>query len=171
MKFRKKPVVIEAEQWFPDKPVEGVSLLSEMSSVPMIKHGAIANLTSEVLSVFGYIETLEGGHLVTPGDWIVTGVQGEKYPVKPGIFSATYDAYDEKVTNLALAIEELQRALTTDQGYHYSWQANIAMAFKDECHRSEIEHTLLHEVANLAAIYFLQNLCSPYKTEFKPQIP
>ena len=39
----------------------------------------------------GWIETLEGGHVVCPGDWIITGVEGEHYPCKPGIFSKTYE--------------------------------------------------------------------------------
>ena len=38
-----------------------------------------------------YIATLEGDHLVTPGDWIITGVKGEHYPCKPDIFEATYE--------------------------------------------------------------------------------
>ena len=36
------------------------------------------------------IETLEGIMTASPGDWIVTGIQGEKYPVKPDIFEKTY---------------------------------------------------------------------------------
>jgi hypothetical protein len=40
---------------------------------------------------YGYCSTLEGGHVVTPGDWIITGVQGERYPCKPDIFEATYE--------------------------------------------------------------------------------
>jgi hypothetical protein len=40
---------------------------------------------------FGIIETLEGRHIVTPGDWIITGVKGEQYPCKPDIFEATYE--------------------------------------------------------------------------------
>lgn len=38
----------------------------------------------------GYIKTLEGGHIVTPGDWIATGVEGENWPIKPNTFAATY---------------------------------------------------------------------------------
>ncbi|MBY0305255.1 MAG: PGDYG domain-containing protein [Sphingomonas sp.] len=38
-----------------------------------------------------WIETFEGGHIVTPGDWIATGVQGEHWPIKPDIFAATYE--------------------------------------------------------------------------------
>lgn len=37
------------------------------------------------------INTLEGTHWVTPGDWIVRGIKGEHYPVKPDIFDALYD--------------------------------------------------------------------------------
>ena len=39
----------------------------------------------------GWIATLEGGHIVCPGDWIITGVKGEMYPCKPDIFEATYE--------------------------------------------------------------------------------
>lgn len=38
------------------------------------------------------IATLEGGHWVNLGDWIIRGVQGEFYPCKPDIFVATYEA-------------------------------------------------------------------------------
>lgn len=38
-----------------------------------------------------YIETLEGRMKASPGDWIVTGVDGERYPVKPDIFDRTYE--------------------------------------------------------------------------------
>ena len=81
MKFRKKPVVIEATQWF--------------------KHGhpAVEQDTDEnrpiggfpIHDTFGLITTLEGLHIVTPGDWIITGVKGEHYPCKPDIFEQTYE--------------------------------------------------------------------------------
>ena len=37
------------------------------------------------------IETLEGDMIASKGDWIVTGVDGEQYPVKPDIFTKTYE--------------------------------------------------------------------------------
>lgn len=40
------------------------------------------------------IKTLEGNMIASPGDWIVTGIKGEKYPVKPEIFQKTYEEYD-----------------------------------------------------------------------------
>ena len=58
-KYRKKPVVIEAEQ--------------------NTSNGAV------------YINTLEGKMRADPGDWIITGVKGERYPCKPDIFEETYE--------------------------------------------------------------------------------
>lgn len=79
-KFRKKPVVIEAEQFRPDtKPwPEGVHVNANSPT-------GFAIGTSE--------NTVAGcGHEVTLGDWIITGVKGEKYPCKPDIFEQTYEA-------------------------------------------------------------------------------
>ena len=39
-----------------------------------------------------HIHTLEGPMMVSPGDWIITGVKGEKYACKPDIFEQTYEA-------------------------------------------------------------------------------
>jgi len=77
MKFRKKPVVIEATQWFKDGDHHAVSRFET---------------PNQDMQGFGWINTLEGGHIVTPGDWIITGVKGEHYPCKPDIFVQTYEA-------------------------------------------------------------------------------
>jgi len=78
MKFRKKPVVIEAEQWFPDGRI-----------VPGVE---ITHSCSDPGCVYEYgIKTLEGWMSVNSGDWIITGVKGERYPCKPDIFEATYE--------------------------------------------------------------------------------
>lgn len=69
-KFRKKPIVVEAEQWFPHKDIEGVSYNEE---------------------IIPYVRTLEGNMWVRDGDWIITGVNGEKYVCKPDIFEKTYE--------------------------------------------------------------------------------
>jgi hypothetical protein len=42
-----------------------------------------------------FIDTLEGLHVVSPGDWIITGIEGERYPCKPAIFAATYEPVGE----------------------------------------------------------------------------
>ena len=41
------------------------------------------------------IKTLEGIMHAAPGDWIITGVNGEQYPCKPGIFEKTYQLLEE----------------------------------------------------------------------------
>lgn len=43
------------------------------------------------MHVHGWIDTLEGGHIVCPSDWIITGINGEHYPCKTDIFDKTYD--------------------------------------------------------------------------------
>jgi hypothetical protein len=75
MKFRKKPIVIEAEEYRPYEPTlpDGVCLCH-------VQQHRLA-----------HIHTLEGLMLVNSGDWIITGVKGEKYPCKPDIFEATYE--------------------------------------------------------------------------------
>lgn len=41
------------------------------------------------------IQTLEGPLLARPGDWIITGVNGEQYPCKPDVFEKTYELVDK----------------------------------------------------------------------------
>ena len=98
-KYRKRPVVVEAEQWWPGKDVPGVRPVKGSSrSLEEAFAEFVARGGRDVSSFFdqcGYIETLEGPHLVMPGDWIVTGVKGEKYAVKPDIFEATYEPVEE----------------------------------------------------------------------------
>lgn len=79
-KYRKKPVVIEATQWFKHGDHQNVTNYADIALLP---EGG-----------YGWIATLEGGHIVTPGDWIITGVKGEQYPCKPDIFDATYEVAD-----------------------------------------------------------------------------
>jgi len=87
-KYRKKPVVIEAEQWFPGKHVDGV--IYPLSQAPMINPISLMNVYYPI-NQLGYIDTLEGAHIVCPGDYIITGVKGEVYPCKPDIFEQTYE--------------------------------------------------------------------------------
>lgn len=72
MRFRKKPIVIEAFRWY--KPGD-LGIFQGPQPDPRC----------------GWCETLEGGHVVSPGDWIITGVKGERYPCKPDIFDLTYE--------------------------------------------------------------------------------
>lgn len=122
MKYRKKPVVIEAVQWFKngDHPLDYTSDHSgfqngRLVSIPA-SHRVANNWEGDVVRYYrdpelsgelkcsicgnkyhdhGWIDTLEGGHIVCPGDWIITGVKGEHYPCKPDIFEITYERVEE----------------------------------------------------------------------------
>jgi len=89
MKFRKKPVVIEATQWFKSGDHPDVRDIADTDDLYFTGMGG-ATLTNR--ESFGVIGTLESpNHLVQPGDWIITEVQGEVYPCKPDIFEQTYE--------------------------------------------------------------------------------
>ena len=112
-RFRKKPVAVTADQWWKngDHPQDGLgdSVFEPLSGqtyrrqegkiVRYFRHPDYpGDATHDRCGVtwhhHGWIDTLEGGHTVCPGDWIITGVQGEFYPCKPDIFRATYEAVD-----------------------------------------------------------------------------
>jgi len=84
MKFRKKPVVIEALRY--DGP--------ESHNLVRLFVGNARPLHQLGDGKLG-IETLEDVMEVTPGDWIIKGVKGEFYPCKPDIFAATYEPADD----------------------------------------------------------------------------
>ncbi len=71
MKFRKKPIIVEAIQYFDCDT----------------KHKAICNCNNGL----PHIHTLEGEMRIGHKDWIIKGVKGEFYPCKPDIFEATYE--------------------------------------------------------------------------------
>ena len=88
--FRKKPVVIEAVQFVQPTPLEA---WPEGWPLPEIQS---PSATSPLRLVAGevFVETLEGRMHISPGDWIIRGVQGEFYPCKPDIFEQTYEPAD-----------------------------------------------------------------------------
>lgn len=90
-KYRKRPVVISAEQYLPAKhpfPTGVVDLPYDRKLELDAKGDYVPGMK--------WIETLEGGHVVTPGDYIITGVKGERYPCKEDIFLATYEEVPEE---------------------------------------------------------------------------
>ena len=79
MKFRKKPVVIDAVQWT-GKNYDEVSTFAYDSKRAVFIGENILIIT-----------TLEGDMIANVGDWIIKGVKGELYPCKPDIFEETYE--------------------------------------------------------------------------------
>ena len=107
-KYRKKPIVIEASQWFkngdhPKDNIKGYDVKGE--PFQKVGEGEIVRYyrtpecdgkerckkCNNIMHIHGWIDTFEGGHIVCPSDWIITGIKGEYYPCKPDIFEQTYD--------------------------------------------------------------------------------
>lgn len=120
--YRKKPVVIEATRWFKngDHPLDYSRTHDGLDGGQMrqfdpderrakgwegdivryfrrpdVSGESVCKHCAGRMHDHGWIETLEGGHIVCPGDWIITGVHGEFYPCKPEIFAATYELADD----------------------------------------------------------------------------
>lgn len=93
MKFRKKAVVIEAVQFFPDVTPYPKGVYKTKPTIEELQNllEGGAKVESDPDGRIYRIDTLEGPHIVRPGDWIITGVKGEKYPCKPDIFELTYE--------------------------------------------------------------------------------
>ncbi|WP_297478353.1 hypothetical protein [Ferrovum sp.] len=87
MKFRKKPVIIEARQLTNRNVVELVDWIDE----------AVDEWHASENEDYSYIliKTLEGNLKAKINDWIIQGVKGEFYPCKPDIFEATYEPANE----------------------------------------------------------------------------
>lgn len=121
MKYRKKPVVIDATQWFKNgdhpldyaedvvgyqngelvtftgqyrKDIEWEGSIVRYYRTPDLDGQTPCKHCSKIMHDHGWIDTLEGGHIVCPGDWIITGVHGEYYPCKPDIFEKTYEVVE-----------------------------------------------------------------------------
>ena len=109
MFYRKKPIVIQATQWFKngDHPGDDVFRpFEDTSKVPtepregkIVRYYRNPGVSGTDYCAYckrffydhGWIDTLEGGHIVCPGDWIITGVNDEHYPCKSDIFEKTYE--------------------------------------------------------------------------------
>lgn len=87
-RFRKKPVVISAGQWWSTYHGYGDPVQRLKGDFTSEDRCAVCH---ECLLDHGWIGTLEGGHRVCNGDWIIIGVHGERYPCKPDIFAETYE--------------------------------------------------------------------------------
>lgn len=79
MKYRKKPVVIEAIQWTNNNLDEVLEFAYERS---IVVNGEL------------FLETLEGRMRANVGDFLIKGIKGEVYPCKPDIFEETYESVE-----------------------------------------------------------------------------
>ena len=94
MKFRKKPVVIEAFQMTEARRAdnrEWPDWLNRAWNMERETTGSVFPLEEGTGDGLLGIASLEGVHLVSWGDWIIQGIKGELYACKPDIFAATYE--------------------------------------------------------------------------------
>ncbi len=88
MKFRKKPIVIDAVQWNGKNLDEIRKFAASINGRGYMFHSTVFNTVK--------INTLEGIMTASIGDWIIKGIRGEFYPVKNNIFDETYERVKEK---------------------------------------------------------------------------
>lgn len=81
MRYRKKPVEIEAVQW----TGENLEEIEGFAKGALVHRGPV-NIA---------ISTLEGLMRASKGDYIIKGIAGEFYPCKPDIFKATYEEVEQ----------------------------------------------------------------------------
>ena len=87
-KYCKKPVVIEAVKYDGFNPFEIKEFCEGKARVEIYDAAWKAGVAGVKADIF--IETLEGTHHVSKGDYVIKGVEGEFYPCKPDIFEKTY---------------------------------------------------------------------------------
>jgi hypothetical protein len=89
MKYRKKPIIIDAIQW------DGINFdeiikFSQNSPNDVFTYGLSKETALESGNIF--ISTLEGVMTASKNDFIIRGINGEFYPCKPDIFEKTYES-------------------------------------------------------------------------------
>ena len=98
MKYRKKPIVIEAVQFTGSNQSEVLRFCR-----PGLTEDAYEG--AQIMALPVVITTLEGDMTASPGDFIIKGVKGEFYPCKPDIFQASYEPVPDKDWAVATAPE------------------------------------------------------------------
>jgi len=82
--YRKIPIVIEAGRWFTSDE------LPDIISMYDVSNDNICQECGKNMYSHGWIQTLEGEHIVCPGDWVIKGIEGEYYSCKDRIFKKIY---------------------------------------------------------------------------------
>lgn len=87
MKYRKKPVVIDAIRY--------IGKLEDLDGFMVMTPEFLGLNAGHTLGGPAFIPTLEGNMMANSGDYIIKGVKGEFYPCKPDIFDMTYERMGE----------------------------------------------------------------------------
>ena len=109
MKYRKKPVVIEAIQWDGKNHREMYNFLESDKVESYIEpYGRNFYIDHDKVRGGLIIKTLEGKHIASIGDYIIKGVNGEFYPCKPDVFFKSYEKVndDEEMSDMWKGVQE-----------------------------------------------------------------
>lgn len=112
MKYRKKPVVIEAFKYDGDFQDKDGKYYIPQWGVDAYKKGVLFFKSLDTLGhpCALFVKTLEGDMKASVGDYIIQGVNGELYPCKPDIFEKTYESSNEnKTMNFGEALEAIKQ--------------------------------------------------------------
>lgn len=126
MKYRKKPVTIEAIQWDGDNLDEVREFVGD--SLVVNDEGV-------------FIETLEGRMEASPKDFIIKGVHGEFYPCKPDIFWKTYDVEPENFMD-RLLIERNELSEKVDKLHKFISMEDFPQKVSSTYHRELLQRQL-----------------------------
>lgn len=103
-KYRKKPIVIDAEV-FKSGLEDGFDTIEIIESEGQdLNLDELEYFDTDHGKKYPYIRTLEGKHYIHKGSYIITGVNGERYPCKPDIFEKTYEPANKEVIETAKAV-------------------------------------------------------------------
>jgi hypothetical protein len=129
-KYRKKPIIVEAEVYKPGMEdgwhcsLHGCENLDQCDIIC----GSKLKRNYSCAYFVPYIQTLEGGLNISKGDYIVTGIKGEKYPCKPDIFMNTYEKVESKqIKNINMFQKLWKLFWYMCIGIDLSWLWNVAI--------------------------------------------
>ncbi|HQU12563.1 MAG TPA: hypothetical protein PLV07_13380 [Acidiphilium sp.] len=179
MKFRKKPIVIEACQWWKngDHPADyahdeqglqngeitvfsGEYCKSQGWEGQIVRYFRRPDVVGDrrclhcgrIMHEHGWIDTLEGGHIVCPGDWIITGVNGEHYPCKPDIFTQTYEDAAKALLDEGALVEAIGQAIQDEMRPSDGWIESEAARFAKDMSRAALDAIRPHIAALQARV-------------------
>lgn len=156
-RYVKKPIVVEAEQWFyvdyDREAGHGFSMAHNPIyhlEVGFYRHPDIdgkkeCEHCGNIMHKHGWMDTLEGGHTVCPGDWIIRGIAGEMYPCKNRIFKETYDEYVEESFASEMVSDIVERELSNEERNpaHFCMGCDNYLGFRgfcsDKCHNDHYD--------------------------------
>jgi hypothetical protein len=123
MKYRKKPIIIDAVIF------DGTGSIPELELFMIDTDSEwICSQCGKSSTLHGNVKTLEGYHIACPGDYILTGIKGEHYPCKPDIFKVTYE-------EVSLELERTMNANVT-----------IKFRFNNICSSKDLDEISLDEM-------------------------